>query len=118
MKASMKSVFLACAAAGLSAVLTAPASAQVFKSRGAQTCDNKSTARDRSLKPETRCFQAPKEGQAYEKWFEKWADQGLANAKKPLVPGGPPRRDYIPANGGGGGSGGGGGDNSKGKKPR
>jgi hypothetical protein len=54
MKAS--SVLLALAAAGLSAVMTAPASAQVFKPRD-QTCDNKSTARDKTLRPDTRCLQ-------------------------------------------------------------
>ena len=56
MKASMKSVFLALAAASLSAVITTPASAQVFKPRD-QTCDNKSTARDKTLRPDTRCLQ-------------------------------------------------------------
>src|SRR5262245_33844323 len=112
---STKYVLLALVAAGLSAVITASASAQVFKSRD-QTCDNPSTARDKSLKPETRCLRKPKEGQALKRWFEKWADKGAANAKKSFYPGGPPRRDYIPANGGSGGGGGGG--SSKGKKPR
>ena len=116
-RTSTKFLLLALAAAGVIAVMTAPASAQVFKPRGGQTCDNPSTARDKVQKPDYRCLRAPKEGRAFEKWFEKHADQGFANAKKPLVPGGPLRRDYIPANGGGG-SGGGGGGSSKGKKPR
>src|SRR5262245_16261287 len=111
MKTSMKFVLLALS---LTAVMTAPASAQVFKPRD-QTCANPSTARDKSLKPETRCLR-PKSGSLYERWSEKIASQGAANANKPLVPGGPPRRDYI-ANGGGGGGGGGGGS-SKGKKSK
>lgn len=115
MNASTKSALFAFAAASLSVVMTAPASAQVFKPRD-QTCANPSTARDKSLKPETRCLR-PKSGSLYERWSEKIASQGAANANKPLVPGGPPRRDYIPANGGSGGGGGGGGS-SKGKKSK
>jgi hypothetical protein len=111
-RTSGKFVLLALVAAGLSGVMTAPASAQVFKPRGGQTCDNPSTARDKVQKPDYRCLRAPKKGRAFERWFEKWADKGSANANKPLVPGGPSRRDYIPANGGGGGG------SSKGKKPR
>jgi hypothetical protein len=119
MKASMKSVLLALAAAGLSAVMTAPGSAQVFKPRD-QTCDNKSTARDKTLRPDTRCLQG---GPRKEKWDDARVDRLIAddrgynrasaNANKPLVPGGPQRRDYVPADGGGGGGG-----SSKGQKPR
>ena len=108
MKSSMKFVLLAL---GLSVVMTAPASAQVFKPRGGQTCDNPSTARDKTQKPDYRCLRAPKEGRANEKQFTL----GTAAAKKPLVPDGPLRRDYIPQNGGGGGGGGG---SSKGQKPK
>jgi hypothetical protein len=56
MKSSTKFVLLALAAAGLTAVVTLPASAQQFKPRGDQTCDNPSTARDKVLKPGDRCF--------------------------------------------------------------
>jgi hypothetical protein len=121
MNASTKSVLLALAVAGLSAVITAPVSAQVFKPRD-QTCDNKSTARDKTLRPDTRCLQG---GPRKEKWDDSRVDrflandltsgQARANANKPLVPGGPLRRDYVPTNLG---SGGGGGGSSKGKKPR
>ena len=114
MKSSMKFVLLAL---GLSVVMTAPASAQVFKPRGGQTCDNPSTARDKTQKPDYRCLRAPKEGRAFEKWYEKQFTLGTAAAKKPLVPGGPLRRDHIPQNGGGGG-GGGGSSSSKGQKPK
>jgi hypothetical protein len=115
MKSSTKSVLFAFTAAAMSAVMTAPSSAQVFKSRD-QTCANPSTARDKVQKPEYRCLR-PKSGWLHERWSEKIANQGFANANKPLVPGGPPRRDYIPANSGSS-SGGGGGGSSKGKKPR
>src|SRR5262249_11630329 len=42
-------------AAGLSALLTLPASAQQFKGRG---CDNVSTSRDKTPKPDSRCQHA------------------------------------------------------------
>src|SRR5262245_7164496 len=113
MKASTKFVLLALFAAGLSAVMTATGSAQVFQPRD-QTC-NPSTARDKTLRPDTRCLRRPKEGSAFEKWWEKNAAQGYKRAQEPLVPGGPLRRDYVPANSGGGGGGGG---SSKGKKPK
>ena len=119
MKASMKSVLLALAAAGLSAAMIAPASAQVFKPRD-QTCGNKSTARDKTLRPDTRCLQG---GPRKEKWDDARVDRVIgderannrasANANKPIVPGGPLRRDYVPAD-----SGSGGGGSSKGKNSR
>jgi hypothetical protein len=71
MKASTKSALFAFAAAALSAVMTAPASAQVFKPRD-QTCDNPSTARDKSLKPETRCL---KGGPLKEKYQDQQAQR-------------------------------------------
>ena len=126
MKSSIKFVLLTLAAAGLSAVMTAPTSAQVFKPRD-QTCANPSTARD-NRKVEERCLRGGpgkekwqdqkatetlKDGPAFEKWMAKNAVAN-ENANKPLVPGGPMRRDYIPANSGSGGGGG----SSKGKKPR
>src|SRR5262245_10897258 len=106
MKSSIKFVLLTLAAAGLSGVMTAPASAQVFKPRGGQTCDNPSTARDKVQKPDYRCLRVPKEGRAFDRWIEKQYTLGTAAANKPLVPGGPPRRDYVPASGSGGGGGG------------
>jgi hypothetical protein len=114
MKSSTKSVLFALAAAGVSAVMTVPATAQVFKPREDQTCDNPSTARDKSLKPETRCL-LPKSGPLWERFSERWINEGRANANKTFYPGGPQRRDYVPADSG---SGGGGGGSSKGKKPR
>ena len=53
MKTSNKSVLFALAAAGLSTVMTLPASAQQFKGRG---CDNVSTSRDKTPKPDSRCM--------------------------------------------------------------
>jgi len=78
MKALMKSVLFALAAAGLSTVVTAPASAQVFKPRD-QTCDNKSTARDKTLRPDTRCMQGGGRSETYNEQQkgskeEKYAD--------------------------------------------
>jgi hypothetical protein len=99
MKSSTKFVLLALAAAGLSGAMTAPTSAQVFKPRGDQTCDNPSTARDKSLKPETRCLR-PKSGPAFERWMNQQIAGGNPKASQPLVPGGPPRRDYDAPNGG------------------
>ncbi len=53
MKTSVRSALLALGAAGLSAVMTLPASAQQFKGRG---CDNVSTSRDKTPKPDSRCM--------------------------------------------------------------
>jgi hypothetical protein len=102
MKTSTKFVLFVLAAAGLSAVMALPASAQVFKSRG-QTCDNPSTARDKTQKPDYRCLRAPKEGPAFERWYESAYDLGKAKGDLEIVPGGPKRRDYVPAGGGSGG---------------
>jgi hypothetical protein len=55
MKTSVKSVLFALGAAGLSAAMTLPTSAQVFKGRG---CDNVSTSRDKTPKPDSRCMHA------------------------------------------------------------
>jgi len=55
MKTSVKSVLFALGAASLSAAMTLPASAQVFKGRG---CDNVSTSRDKTPKPDSRCMHA------------------------------------------------------------
>jgi hypothetical protein len=58
MKTSVKSVLFALGAAGLSAAMTLPASAQQFKGRG---CDNVSTSRDKTPKPDSRCMLASDE---------------------------------------------------------
>lgn len=50
---TVKSVLFALGAAGLSAAMTLPASAQQFKGRG---CDNVSTSRDKTPKPDSRCM--------------------------------------------------------------
>jgi len=55
MKPSVKSVLFALGAAGLSAVMTLPASAQQSKPRGG---DNVSTSRDKTPKPDSRCLHA------------------------------------------------------------
>lgn len=60
MKTSTTLVLLAFGAAGLSAALTLPASAQTYKPRD-QTCDNKSTARDKVQRPDARCVHATSE---------------------------------------------------------
>ncbi|HET9688287.1 MAG TPA: hypothetical protein VFP79_14045, partial [Pseudolabrys sp.] len=90
-RTSTKFVLLAVTAVGLSAVMTVPASAQVFKPRGGQTCDNPSTARDKVKKPDYRCLRKPKEGESFEKWQER---QAAANAKL-KAPNGKPRRDDV-----------------------
>ena len=100
MKSSTKSVLLALSAAGLSGVVIATASAQKFVPRGDQTCANKSTARDNTQGTDKRCLH-PKSGPAFEKWMEQQAAaRGNSKADAPLVPGGPPRRDYNAPNGG------------------
>lgn len=53
-------MLLALGAASLSAALIPPASAQTFKPRD-QTCDNKSTARDKVQRPDARCVHATSE---------------------------------------------------------
>jgi len=58
MKTSVQSVLFALGAAGLSAAMTLPASAQQFKGRG---CDNVSTSRDKTPKPDSRCMLASDE---------------------------------------------------------
>ena len=55
MKPSVKSVLFALGAAVLGAVMTLPASAQQSKPRG---CDNVSTSRDKTPKPDSRCLLA------------------------------------------------------------
>ncbi|MGC1824540.1 MAG: hypothetical protein WA723_02760, partial [Pseudolabrys sp.] len=59
-------MFLAFGAASLSAALTLPALAQTFKPR-AQTCDNKSTARDKVQRPDSRCLNVTSEKYTNEK---------------------------------------------------
>jgi len=54
-------MLLALGAASLSAALTLPASAQTSKPSGTQNCDNKSTARDKVQRPDSRCLNAPSE---------------------------------------------------------
>jgi hypothetical protein len=76
MKASTKLLF-ALAAAGLSAVMTLPASAQKFVPRGDQTCANPSTARDKTQqKTDARCLR-PKSGPGWEKYADERAGQRL-----------------------------------------
>ena len=60
MKTSTTLMLLALGAASLNAELTLPASAQTFKPRD-QTCDNKSTARDKVQRPDARCVHATSE---------------------------------------------------------
>ncbi|HUL90245.1 MAG TPA: hypothetical protein VLU23_18945 [Pseudolabrys sp.] len=60
MKTSITSVLFAVAAASVSAAMTLPASAQTYKPRD-QTCDNKSTARDKVQRPDSRCVNATSE---------------------------------------------------------
>jgi len=60
MKTPLKFALLA---VGLSAMMSFPASAQQFKSRG-KGCDNVSTSRDKTPKPDSRCLQAPPESYA------------------------------------------------------
>ena len=55
---TVKSVLFALGAVGLSAAMTLPASAQQFKGRG---CDNVSTSRDKTPKPDSRCLLATDE---------------------------------------------------------
>ena len=60
MKTSTTLKLLAFGAASLSAALTPPASAQTYKPRD-QTCDNKSTARDKVQRPDARCVHGTSE---------------------------------------------------------
>ena len=59
-KASTKLVLLVLGAASLSAALILPVSAQTRPS-SSQTCDNKSTARDKVQRPDARCVHATSE---------------------------------------------------------
>jgi len=86
MKALMKSVLFALAAAGVSVAMTASTSAQVFKPRD-QTCDNKSTARDKTLRPDTRCLQG---GPGKEKAADERANQRLNS----FIKANPPEKTY------------------------
>lgn len=60
MKTSTTLVLLAFGAASLSAALALSASAQTYKPRD-QTCDNKSTARDKVQRPDARCVHGTSE---------------------------------------------------------
>ena len=66
MKTSTTFVLLALGAATLSGALTLPASAQTYKPRD-QTCDNKSTARDKVQRPDSRCLNGTSEKYTNEK---------------------------------------------------
>lgn len=55
MKKTSKLVLLVLGAASLSASLTLPVSAQT-RASSSQTCDNASTARDKTLRPDARCL--------------------------------------------------------------
>jgi hypothetical protein len=87
-RTSTKFMLLALVTAGVSAVMTAPGSAQKASSSGSQTCANPSEARDQAAGPDTRCLRKPKEGQSWEQW---WEQRGADNAKK-TAPNGQPRR--------------------------
>lgn len=76
MKTSTTFVLLALGAASLSAALTLPASAQTFKPRD-QTCDNKSTARDKVQRPDARCVNATSE-----QYLNERADKALTSFLK------------------------------------
>jgi hypothetical protein len=74
MKTSTTLMLLALGAASLNGALTLPASAQTFKPR-AETCDNKSTARDKVQRPDQRCVLATSEKYLDEKQkLGKYAD--------------------------------------------
>jgi hypothetical protein len=60
MKTSTTLMLLALGAASLSGALTLPALAQTYKPRD-QTCDNKSTARDKVQRPDSRCLNGTSE---------------------------------------------------------
>ncbi|HYC18088.1 MAG TPA: hypothetical protein VEC94_12850 [Pseudolabrys sp.] len=60
MKTSTTSVLLVLAAASVSAAMTLQVSAQTYKPRD-QTCDNKSTARDKVQRPDQRCVNVTSE---------------------------------------------------------
>ena len=73
MKTLTTLVLLAFGAASLSAALAPPASAQTYKPKE-QTCDNKSTARDKVQRPDARCVNATSEIYTNER-----ADKTLTN---------------------------------------
>jgi hypothetical protein len=90
MKTSTTLMLLALGAASLSAALTLPALAQTFKPR-AQTCDNKSTARDDVKRPDARCLNGTS---------EKFLDERAKSAGSFIVAN-PPTRTTISNAGGG-----------------
>jgi hypothetical protein len=67
-KASTKLALLVLGAASLNAALTLPASAQA-KPSSSQTCDNKSTARDKVQRPDARCVNVTSEKYTDERAF-------------------------------------------------
>jgi hypothetical protein len=86
MKTSTTFVLLAFGAASLSAALTLPALAQTFKPR-AQTCDNKSTARDKVQRPDQRCVHATSEQYLNEKTLNQYITFKDANPPKTITQG-------------------------------
>ena len=88
MKTSVQSVLFALGAAGLSAAMTLPASAQQFKGRG---CDNVSTSRDKTPKPDSRCQHTAS---------EKYRDQNQpSNSYEKFMAANPPKQTYYGPNG-------------------
>lgn len=87
MKTSTTSVLLVLAAASVSAAMTLQVSAQTYKPRD-QTCDNKSTARDKVQRPDQRCVTGTS---------EVWRDEQAGKALQSFLAANPPQKttDFI-----------------------